>query len=771
MRKRINLNFDWKFADFDEKYFNENKGMTNVNIPHNTVDLPLNNFDERQYQKVTMYKKSITLEEGRAILHFEGVMAYAEVYANGVLLTSHKGGYTPFSAELTGLGPEVEIIVKVDSNEREDIPPFGYVIDYLTYGGIYREVYLEYVEESYIKNAFINANAKGEFEIKLEIDNPVEEVVNVQLTHMGEICYNESLKINNNSVKGLLPNPKLWDMDNPNLYEVLITYSNDQFTDRFGFRDVSLDESGFKLNNNLVKLVGLNRHQSYPYVGYAMPKNAQVKDAYILKYELGCNVVRSSHYPPSKHFLDACDAIGLLVFNEIPGWQHIGDEAWKEVAIQNVKEMIDRDYNHPSIFIWGVRINESTDDDVFYAKTNELARELDSTRPTGGVRFTKKSNLLEDVYTVNDFTHRGNNEGLTKPYKMIGKKAPYLVTEYNGHMFPTKKYDDELHRIEHVKRHLKVQNDSFKHKESAGAIGWCMFDYNTHKDFGAGDKICYHGVMDIFRIKKYAADVYGSFGEEPILTVCSSLNQGEYPASEVPQTTILTNCDYVKFYKNGTFIGDFYPNKDEYKYLPHPPVIINDFIGSTLYDNESFSKSDASKIKNMLNAVVKYGEPNVPLKYKLSLLTVMIKNKLSFEDLYHLFGKYVGNWGKESVSFRFEGIKNGEVVKEVKRSPLFKPSIKVEIDSNELRINETYDVTRVIVKCVDSDDNICDYSFDNLSISVEGVELIGPSEISFIGGSVGFWVKSTSEGKGFVNIDAHHLGAERIDVNTYDFRK
>ncbi len=773
MRTIQHLNFNWYFADYDEKLLKTNAGMDLVNIPHNVHDFPLNNFDEREYQKITLYKKRVKLESTkRALLHFEGVMAYAEVYVNGVLITSHKGGYTPFLVDVTAFGPEFELMVKVDSHEREDIPPFGYVIDYLTYGGIYREVYIEYVEETYIENAFVTTKVDGSFNIRLFVKNADgNEPIEVSFTNKEtqKFYYSEMQKKGVEleqiiDIKGKIKNPKLWDINSPDLYEILIKIGKDEFNTRVGFREFKFTERGFFLNGKHIKLVGLNRHQSFPYVGYAMPKRAQVKDAHILKYELGCNVVRSSHYPPSKHFLDACDEIGLLVFNEIPGWQHIGDSEWKKVAVRNVEEMINRDYNHASIFIWGVRINESSDDEAFYTETNRVAREIDQSRPTGGVRFIHKSQFLEDVYTTNDFTHRGNNAGITKPKVISGVKAPHLVTEYNGHMFPTKKYDDELHRIEHVHRHIKVQDDSFKYKENAGAIGWCMFDYNTHKDFGAGDKICYHGVMDIFRIKKPAADVYATFGDVPVLTICSSLNQGEYPASEVPLTTVLTNCDYVKFYKNDLFIGDFYPDKKSYPHIPFPPVIITDLVGSHLEKNERFNKGNSRRIKNALNAAVKYGQPNIPLKNKLEILWVMMTEKLTREELYHLGGTYIGNWGKESVSFKFEGIKDGETVKTVKKAPLFKPTMKVEIDDKELEIGSTYDTTRVIISSVDENDNVTDYSFDNISLSIENGEIIGPKEISFIGGSVGFWVKTTHPGTMKIGVNGHHLGKQEIEV-------
>lgn len=142
-----------------------------------------------------------------------------------------------------------------------------------------------------------------------------------------------------------------------------------------------------------------------------MPKSMQRLDADILKRELGANAVRTSHYPQSHYFIERCDEIGLLVFTEIPGWQHIGDAAWKDQAVENVRDMVKQYRNHTSIILWGVRINESQDDDAFYRRTNEAAHEFDDSRPTGGVRANRKSSLLEDVYTYNDFVHDGKAKG------------------------------------------------------------------------------------------------------------------------------------------------------------------------------------------------------------------------------------------------------------------------------------------------------------------------------------------------------------------------
>jgi beta-galactosidase len=162
--------------------------------------------------------------------------------------------------------------------------------------------------------------------------------------------------------------------------------------------------------------------------------------------------------------------------------------------------MIERDRNHPCIIMWGVRINESRDLDPFYTRTNELARELDPTRPTGGVRFFQGSSFLEDVYTYNDFSN-----AVLEPSEL-----PYLITEFAGHKFPTKIWDNEDRLIEHALLHARIQNQQIGDDRIAGAIGWCAFDYATHLEFGAGDRICYHGVMDAFHLPKWAAYFYES---------------------------------------------------------------------------------------------------------------------------------------------------------------------------------------------------------------------------------------------------------------------
>jgi beta-galactosidase len=280
---------------------------------------------------------------------------------------------------------------------------------------------------------------------------------------------------------------------------------------------------------------------------------------------LKCNIVRTSHYPQSRHFLDRCDEIGLLVLEEIPGWQHIGDEAWKTISVDNVRRMIRRDWNHPSIILWGVRINESKDDHDFYTRTNAVAHSLDPTRQTGGIRYFQSSEFLEDVFTMNDFGF---------PLKPPNHPR-YLNTEFVGHTYPTKTIDNVERLREHTLRHARIHNQLASNPQYAGGIGWCAFDYNTHGDFGSGDRICYHGVTDIFREPKPAAGFYKSQcdpAEEIVLEPAFHWARGD---ESIGFTTavVCSNCDHVKIYI-GQQLVEADPDRTEFGNLPYPPFIV-----------------------------------------------------------------------------------------------------------------------------------------------------------------------------------------------------
>ena len=781
---KLHFNDGWYFT---EAYTDELPGwtaeqagaLTPIRIPHTVKQLPLNYLNEQDYQMVSGYLHPLTVPADwtgrRVFLHFGAAAQEATVYCNGTEIIRHRCGYTAFTAELTdflNFGGENMICVRLDSRESLDQPPFGNVIDYLTYGGLYRSVTLEVTEAARIADVFIHAKHTGECAMQISVENPGQMRLCGEITGPdGRVLGRLSGSASHRDYKITIPDPPVWSIGAPRLCTFAVQLLEgdrpvDEKTVRFGFRTVDFRADGLYLNEQRIQLRGLNRHQSWPYLGYAVPDRAQALDAEILKFELGCNVVRTSHYPQSHAFIDRCDEIGLLVFTEIPGWQHIGGEGWKDQAVENVREMVTEYRNHPSIFLWGVRINESADDDDLYRRTNDMAHKLDPSRPTGGVRNFRKSHLFEDVYTYNDFFHNGTNPGCEPKRRITPDRTKgHMITEYNGHMFPTKSFDWEGKRLEHALRHCQVLDTVRSYPDIAGSTGWCMFDYNTHKDFGSGDRICYHGVLDPFRNPKLAAYAYAAEGcETPVLAVSSGMDIGEHPGGFLPDIYAFTNADTVELYKNDEFIAAFQGSRD-YPHMQHGPIRIDDRIGSLLEKHEGFNPRTAAAIADCLNAVSKYGLAGLPKKYYLKLGAAMLKTGLGYEDGVRLYGKYVAGWGDKSTTWRFVAKKDGEPVAEVRKAPVESVSLRVQADTTTLREAGTWDMATIRFQAVDQNGNVLPMCSRVVSVRTEGVlERIGPGHIALSGGMAGTYVKTTGvSGSGAIILECEGMEPVKLD--------
>ncbi len=769
------INNDWEFTEsFTEALldpdFREN--LERVRIPHTVKELPLHYFDEKCCQLRSGYRRSFFVPESwqgqRVLVTFEGVAHGCRVWCNALPAGEHRCGYTAFTLELTELlryGKENYITLEVDSRESQNLPPFGHVIDYLTYGGIYRNVFLELRPECFVADVYVQPEVSGALRSIVCLDGGPDDSLRLRqrvwkrgaeagpplaekrfLTATPSPGQRLSLRLS-------VPAPELWDLDTPNLYTLETALLRDGTVidtseTVFGFRSSEFRADGYYLNGRKVRLRGLNRHQSYPYVGYAMPRSMQRLDAEILKRELGVNAVRTSHYPQSQDFITRCDELGLLVFTEIPGWQHIGDADWQEQAVVNVEEMVTQYRNHPSVILWGVRINESQDNDDLYRRTNERAHALDPTRPTGGVRYLKKSSFLEDVYTFNDFIHDGSNSGCQKKSAVTPDMSrAYLISEYNGHMYPTKAFDSEVHRTEHALRHARVLNAVAGEPDIAGSFGWCMFDYNTHRDFGSGDRICYHGVLDMFRNPKTAAWVYASQQEEtPVLHISSGMDIGEQPGSLRGDVWIFTNADSVRMYRGGSFIKEFRREDSPFSSLPHGPLLIDDYIGERMREQEGMkSAAQNALVKDLLNSAARYGMNRLPAGMKARAAAAMAGYRMRVTDAYRLYEKYIGSWGGEAEGFRFEAIRNGTVVAETVCTAAGRPALHLDLSHTVLTEGDSYDVAALRVRVCDENGNTLPFWNTPLPVTVEGpAVLIGcGSLIPVSGGMGGAYLKTT----------------------------
>jgi beta-galactosidase len=693
-----------------------------VVVPHTNIKLPWHSFDDKDYEFVSIYRRRFKLPpEARGkhvFVDFEGVMTASTVWINGVRLGEYKGGYTPFSFDLTphiDFAGENVLAVDVDSTERPDIPPFGYQIDYLTFGGIYRQVSLRVVPGTFIENIFakpmdvLSAHPRVQVDCFLQSLEASREPINleVELRDGNQVLTKGTQKVPASAgattepvahtvVLESLSGIKLWDLATPNLYSVYVrlvkgTQTVDQDSRRIGFREAQFTDHGFELNGKVIKLRGLDRHQTFPFVGQAMPGRPQRRDAEILRVKLRCNIVRTSHYPQSRHFLDACDELGLLVLEEIPGWQHIGDEAWKLISIDNVRRMIERDWNHPSIILWGVRINESKDDHDFYTRTNALAHKLDPTRQTGGIRYFQESEFLEDVFTMNDFGF---------PLKPPNHPR-YLNTEFVGHTYPTKTIDNKERLMEHTVRHARVHDQLASNPQYAGGIGWCAFDYNTHYDFGSGDRICYHGVTDMFREPKPAAGFYKSQcdpSEEIVLEPAFHWARGDESIG-FTKGMVCSNCDHLKFYVGDKLVAEADPDKTQFQHLRYAPFTAN-------------------------------------------------------------LGSAVHQWG----DLRIEGYLQG---KKVITKTLSGKGIdqKFTLLPDDTNLNaDGADTTRVVLRVTDEYGAIRPFANDAIKLELDGpAEIIGDNPFALVGGTGAIWIRA-KEQAGTVQLTATHpvLGVQKI---------
>jgi beta-galactosidase len=685
--------------------------------------LPWHSFDEKSYEFVSCYRRRFKLPPEarghRVLVDFEGVMTASTVWINGVRLGEYKGGYSPFSFDLTphvNFDGENALVVDVDSSERPDIPPFGYEIDYLTFGGIYREVSLRIVPSTFIENVFARPKDVLTAHPSLDVDCFIQHADASKDPLILEVDLREGDRVLAKGTQRVPPSPsgadpamhtvhldnlgslKLWDLAHPNLYTVHVLLLRgaqpvDEVSRSIGFRQAQFTDHGFELNGQVIKLRGLDRHQTFPFVGQAMPGRAQRRDAQILRNKLKCNIVRTSHYPQSRHFLDACDQIGLLVLEEIPGWQHIGDEPWKLISIDNVSRMIRRDWNHPSIILWGVRINESKDDHDFYVRTNALAHKLDPTRQTGGIRYFQESEFLEDVFTMNDFGF---------PLKPPNHPR-YLNTEFVGHTYPTKTTDQVERLTEHTIRHARIHDQLASNPQYAGGIGWCAFDYNTHGDFGSGDRICYHGVTDIFREPKPAAGFYKSQcdpAEEVVLEPAFHWARGDASVG-FSKAVVCSNCDHLKLYIADELVTEVEPDRRQFAHLRYAPFVV---------------------------------------------------------ELGELFHK----WG----DLRLEGYIQGKqvVVKKYSGKGIDQKFTLLPDDTS--LIADGADTTRVVLRVTDEFDAIRPFANDAIKFELQGpASLIGDNPFALVGGTGAVWIRA-KEQAGTVRLTATHpvLGKQQVEV-------
>jgi beta-galactosidase len=282
----------------------------------------------------------------------------------------------------------------------------------------------------------------------------------------------------------------------------------------------------------------------------------------------------------------------------------------------------------------------------------------------------------------------------------------YLNTEFVGHTYSTKRFDQVERVVEHTLRHARIHNQLASNDQYAGGIGWCAFDYNTHKNFGSGDHICYHGVFDIFRIPKAAAGFYKSQcdpSEEVVLEPAFNWSSGDHSGAGGPGIVpVCSNCDHLKVYYDGKLKLEVDPDRVQFANLAYPPFIMR------------------------LN--------DLPLN----------------------------PWG----DLQIDGYINGnKVISRTLSGSGVDAQLLVEPDDLTL-IGDGTDVTRVLLRVADKFGNTQQFGSGSVVLSIDGPgEIIGENPFGLVGGAGGIWIK-TRQAAGTIRLTARHqyLGEKQVSI-------
>jgi len=633
-RIRLSFNAGWKFykgtisgdSAKDPNY--SDSSWTAVSLPHNPPKNGQSGPDAARppwtssgysYEGVSWYRKHFTLDnsyQGRKIfIEFEAVSIRADIWVNGTLIptTPHYGGYLPFTIDMTSYvnfgGADNVIAVKAD-NTDDASTPIGNA-SWFNWGGIYRDAWLNITDNLHVTDAvYANTIAGGGIFVTYPSVNDVSAQVQVKTHVLNEYATSKNCTVktyivdaNNTPVAQMadtysiaagdnytftqlatVTSPRLWHPDHPNLYTVYTEVydgngSVDTYQTRIGIRSISFSKAeGFKINGQPFKFRGTNRLQDYPYIGYAMGNVGQRRDAEKLK-EAGFDFVRTSHYPPDPAFIEACDELGIMIMDEIPGFQYVGGTTFQQRSYQNMRDMIRRDRNHPCVIVWELSLNETgfnqtyatnavnyghteypgsyisgwafdTTYDIFIATPDAGARSYSGVKPLivdeyGQWEYQKAGNYYSDV-------HRGD----------IG----------NG-------YYGETAMLNQAANHQNGHNLNLGMSNMCGDALWVGIDYGPYPQ----------GVLDVFRLPKFSYYFFQSQRDPNVLI--PGIDSGPmvyianyWTASSPTPVKVYSNCEQVNLYINNVLIATQYPDTDvDSTNLPHPPFT---FTGLTFQSGE-----------------------------------------------------------------------------------------------------------------------------------------------------------------------------------------
>jgi len=642
-----NFNTGWEFAKnidttVTDDYFSSSSSINwqAVTLPHTANIEPLV-ISEQQWQGNAFYRKFFEISPGDSrkytAVRFGAAMHETDIWLNGEKIRKHKGGYLPFVVNLTNRlktdGTNV-LLLKLNNEDNPTIPPGKPIaeLDFNYFSGLYRNADLLVDEKMHISDPVAAQRvAAGGVRVHYTDVSREAATVNIQtdIENFDKTARDAAVKVQLKSADGRIISrqhtepqriepgrnhlfdhainvtaPKLWSPDTPHLYTLTVELIEngkaiDFWQKNIGIRTISFnDNHQFVLNGQPLQLRGTNRHQSYPYIGYALSDNAQYRDAYKIK-KAGFNFIRTAHYPPSPTFLEAADELGLLFMNAIPGWQFFGNEEFRKLAYRDIRVMIRRDRNHPSIAIWEASLNESDMPEQFMEKAHEIVhKEL----PFEGV-YT--SGWKDHAYDI--FIPARQHASPPDYWANYPKKKPLLIAEYGDWEYYAqnagfnqdayenlqKEERNSRQRRRDGQKRLAQQALNFHEAHNSnlrgwsfGDANWVMFDYNR----GYADNIEASGIRDIFRLPKFANFFYQSQADPTMEPDAEFHTPMIYIANywfdpDFKTVTVFSNTEEVELFLNEESLGRKSPDSNRMStHINHPPFTfeLNKFEEGTL---------------------------------------------------------------------------------------------------------------------------------------------------------------------------------------------
>jgi len=386
-----------------------------------------------------VYRKIVKVPAGsRSKLHFEAVSMWCRVFIDGEPLRDHACGYTGFWCDVPASEEaDRELVVVVDNRfDFERVPLHEEFFDFYQWGGIIRSVWLHDVPECFIEaiTVVVNDYIAGAITARIKLAGSVPAFVDLTSKLDGQPVQNHSVQPDGKwiTLELRVADPTPWSPQTPNLHTLTVTCQQDDMEVRFGLREVKTQGRDILLNGQKLKLLGYNRHESHPQFGPALPYAQLLADLQLLR-DQGCTFIRGSHYPQDQRFLDLCDALGFLVWEENLGWgqreKQLTDERFKAAHLAALEEMVAASINHPSVIMWGF-LNEAGTDEAYartiMEQTVTRLRELDPSRLITYATMFPKSDLfygLVDVISLNLYPGWYESEGVENPLTLI---TPYL---------------------------------------------------------------------------------------------------------------------------------------------------------------------------------------------------------------------------------------------------------------------------------------------------------------------------------------------------------